>query len=62
MYTRESLQKTFEIPNNNLDVKFEKAHHNHNNEILPNSDAQEVFRPIPGLFSCAVPFTQDKIF
>ena len=34
MYTKGSSQKTFEIPNNNLDVKFEKAHQNHNNEIL----------------------------
>ena len=34
MYTQESSQQTFEIPNNNLDVKFEKAYQNHNNEIL----------------------------
>ena len=34
MYIKESSQQTFEIPNNNLDVKFEKAYQNHNNEIL----------------------------
>ena len=33
MYTKGSSQQTFEIPNNNLDVKFEKAYPNHNNEI-----------------------------
>ena len=26
MYTKGSSQQTFEIPNNNLDVKFEKAY------------------------------------
>ena len=34
MYTQGSSQQTFEIPKNNLDVKFEKAYQNHNNEIL----------------------------
>ena len=34
MYTKESSQQTFKISNNNLDVRFEKAHQNHNNEIL----------------------------
>ena len=34
MYTQGSSQQTFEIPNNNLDVKFEKAYQNNNNEIL----------------------------
>ena len=34
MYTQGSSQQTFEIPNNNLDVKFQKAYQNHNNEIL----------------------------
>ena len=33
MYTQGSSQQTFEISNNNLDVKFEKAYQNHNNEI-----------------------------
>ena len=33
MYTQESLQQTFEIPNKNLDIEFEKAYQNHNNEI-----------------------------
>ena len=78
MYTQGSSQQTFEIPNNNLDVKFEKAYPNHNNKIRRtrkenkishngkvskhnDSDAQDVFRPIPGLFSCAVTSTRDKI-
>ena len=34
MYTQGSSQQTFEIPNDNLDVKLEKAYQNHNNEIL----------------------------
>ena len=35
MYTKESSQQTFKIPNNNnFDVRFEKAYQNHNNEIL----------------------------
>ena len=34
MYTKESSQQTFRIPNMHLDVKFERAYHNHNNEIL----------------------------
>ena len=34
MYTKGSSQQIFEIPNNNQDVKFEKAYQNHNNEIL----------------------------
>ena len=34
MYTQESSQQTFEIPNNNFDIKFEKAYQNHNNKIL----------------------------
>ena len=34
MYTHGSYQQTFETPNNNLDVKFDKAYQNHNNEIL----------------------------
>ena len=34
MYTQGSSQQTFETPNNNLDVKFEKAYQNQNNEIL----------------------------
>ena len=34
MYTQESTQQTVEIPNNNLEVKFEKAYQNHNNEIV----------------------------
>ena len=32
MYTKGSLQQIFEIPNNNLDVEFETAPQNHNNE------------------------------
>ena len=34
MYTQGSSQQTFEIPNDNLDVKFERVNQNHNNEIL----------------------------
>ena len=34
MYTKGSSQQTFGIPNNNLDVKFEKAYQNHNNETV----------------------------
>ena len=34
MYIKESSQQTFEIPNNNSDVRFEMAYRNHNNEIL----------------------------
>ena len=34
MYTQGSSQQTFEIPNNNLNVKFEEAYQNQNNEIL----------------------------
>ena len=29
MYTKGSSHQTFETPNNNLDVKFEKAYQNH---------------------------------
>ena len=38
MYTEESSQQTFKIPNNNFDVRFEKVYQNHNNEILPTTD------------------------
>ena len=72
MCTKRSSQQTFGIPNNNLDVKIEKAYQDHNNEIRRirkekvskrnNSDAQDAFRPIPGLFSCAVTSTRDKIY
>ena len=34
MYTKESSQQTFKIPNNNLDVRFKWAYQNHNNEIV----------------------------
>ena len=34
MYTKENSQQTFKIPNNNLDVRFEWAHKNHNTEIV----------------------------
>ena len=34
MYTKESSHRTFRIPNNNLDVRFEWAYQNHNNEIV----------------------------
>ena len=34
IYTKESSQQTFEIPKNNLNVRFEWAYQNHNNEIL----------------------------
>ena len=34
MYTQGGSQQTFEIPNNNFDVKFEKAYQNHNNKIV----------------------------
>ena len=34
MYTKESSQQTFRIPNNNLDIRFEQAYQNHNNEIV----------------------------
>ena len=40
MYTKESSQQTFKIPNNNFDVRFEKAYQNHNNELLPNEISQ----------------------
>ena len=33
LYTRASSQHTFGIPENSLNVKFEKAYENHNNEI-----------------------------
>ena len=33
MYTDENSQQTFKIANNNLDVRFEMAQQNHNNEI-----------------------------
>ena len=36
IYTKGSSQQTFGIPNNNLDVKFEKAYQYHNNEIPRN--------------------------
>ena len=38
MYTKESSQRTFKIhvPDNNLDVRFEKAYQNHYNEIVQN--------------------------
>ena len=29
MYTKESSQRAFKIPNNNFDVRFEKAHQSH---------------------------------
>ena len=41
LYTKESSQQTFEKPNNNLDVKFEKAYQNHNNEILRTRKANQ---------------------
>ena len=31
MYTTESSQQTNKIPNNNLDVRFERAYQNHSN-------------------------------
>ena len=34
MYTKESSQQTFRIPNNNLDVRFEQAYQNHNNAVV----------------------------
>ena len=34
MYTKENLQQSFKIPNNNLDGRFEWAKQNHNNEIV----------------------------
>ena len=34
MYNKESPQQTLKIPNNNFDVRFEKAYQNNNNEIL----------------------------
>ena len=34
MYTTVSSPQTFKIPNNNLDVRFERAYQNHNNEIV----------------------------
>ena len=34
MYNKESSQQTFKIPNNNLDVEFERAYQNHDNEIV----------------------------
>ena len=39
MYTRGSSQQTFEIPNNNLDVKFERANLN---EQIPHPDEEFV--------------------
>ena len=37
MYSKESSQQTFKIPNN-FDVIFEKAYRNHNNEVLYTKD------------------------
>ena len=34
MYTKESSHRNFRIPNNNSDVRFERAYQNHNNEIV----------------------------
>ena len=34
MHSKESSQQTFKIPNNNLNVRFERAYQHHNNEIL----------------------------
>ena len=34
MYTKESSHETFRMPKNNLDVTFEEAYKNHNNEVL----------------------------
>ena len=82
MYTEEISQQNFNIPNNNLDVKYESAYQNHKNEILQtrkeskishnlydgkvskcnNSDAQDAFQPITGLFSCAAISASGKIF
>ena len=36
MYSKGSSQQSFEIPNKNLDVKFETAYQNHNNNTLLN--------------------------
>ena len=41
MYTKEHSQQTFKIPNNNSDVRFQRAYQNHNNEILWHSDQKE---------------------
>ena len=41
MYTKESSQQSFKIPNNNLDVKLERAYQNHNNEILQTRKEQD---------------------
>ena len=34
MYTKDSSQPTFRIPNNDLDVRFEQAYQNQENGIL----------------------------
>ena len=34
MYTKESSQQPIKLPNNNLDRGFQRAHQNHNHEIL----------------------------
>ena len=41
MYTKESPQRTFEMPNNNLDAKLVRAYQNDDNEILRNQKEEQ---------------------
>ena len=41
LFTKDSSQQTFKVPNNNLDIRFERAYQNHNNEILQTRKKQD---------------------